>query len=35
MTYLYTTRAKFDKDNQGEGLTWPQYIEWSKVKTSY
>ncbi|NLR79547.1 hypothetical protein HGH91_13000 [Chitinophaga eiseniae] len=31
MTYLYTTRAKFDKNNQGEGLTWSKYLEWSRL----
>lgn len=32
MIHLYTTQAKFDINNQGEGLTWPQYLEWSRLK---
>jgi hypothetical protein len=31
MTYLYTTRAKFDKDNDAELLAWSKYIEWSRL----
>lgn len=27
MTYLYTTSAKFDKDNGA----WSKYIEWSRL----
>lgn len=29
MTYLYTTRAKFDKDSDTVILAWYKYIEWS------
>jgi hypothetical protein len=31
MTHFYTTRAKFDKDNDTEILAWSSYIEWSKL----
>ncbi len=31
MTYLYTARAKFDKENNGEILSWANYIQWSNL----
>lgn len=31
MTYFYTARAKFDKENNGEILAWSNYIQWSKL----
>lgn len=29
MTYFYTVRAKFDKENGGDILAWANYVEWS------
>lgn len=31
INHLYTVRAKFDRDNDAEILTWSNYIEWSKL----
>lgn len=31
MTYLYTARAKFGKDNDAENFSWSKYIEWSRL----
>lgn len=29
MTFYYTARATYDKDNNKEGFSWERYLEWS------
>lgn len=31
MTFLYTARARFDKENSGDSISWANYIQWSKL----
>lgn len=31
MTFLYTARGTFDQNNNGNGMSWASYIEWSKL----
>jgi hypothetical protein len=31
MPVLYTARGTYDKDFNGDGMSWSAYVEWSKL----